>query len=101
MKRTHALFQGFVKASPHVHWAKKCCPRVALFPSSPIESSLTLQTRRRFCSVLGLQMIQEPGQNASAYLSQQPAEFPLKFRHLLGRWLVVKALIQQTSPMGE
>lgn len=32
-----------------------------------------------FCGVLGLQMIQEPGQNASAHLSQQRAEFPLGF----------------------
>jgi hypothetical protein len=101
MKRTNALFQGFVKASPHVHRAKKCCPRVALFPSSPRESSLKAHARRRFCGVLGLQTIQDPGQNASAHLPQQRAKFPLKFRHLLGRRLVVEELIQQTHPMGE
>ena len=101
MKRTNALFQGFVKASPHVHRAKKCCPRVALFPSSPRESSLKSHARRRFCGVLGLQMIQDPGQNASAHLPQQRAKFPRKVRHLLGRRLVVEELIQQTHPMGE
>src|SRR2546422_556117 len=101
MNRTDASFQGFVKASPHVHRAKKCCPRVALFPSSTIEPSLKSYARRRLCGVLGLHMIQDPGQNTSANLTQQRTEFPLKFCHLLGRRLVVEELIQQTHPMSE
>src|SRR5215467_16000887 len=101
MNRTHTVFQGFVQASPHVHRAKKYCPHVVLFPSSPIESALKSHARRRRYGVLGLQMIQEPDQNASANLAQQRAEFPLKFRHLLGRRLVVEELLQQTHPMDE
>jgi hypothetical protein len=93
MQRTHAWFQGFVTASPHVHRAKKWGPRVALFPASPREASLKSHARRRVCGVLGLQMIQEPGQNASTHLTEERAAFPRQFRPLLGRRLVVEELI--------
>ena len=100
MQGTTPSLQGGVKASPPVHRAKKCGPRVARFASSPLEVSLQGPTGRRFCGVLGLQRMQEPGQNASAHLPHQRAKVPLQCCPLRGRRLVGEALLQQTHPRG-
>jgi len=72
-----------------------------MFPAPTIEPSLKAYARRCRGIVLGLHMIQDPGHNTSADLTQQRVEFPLKAGHLLRGRLVMEELIKQTHPMGE
>lgn len=69
MHGTDASCPRFIEASPPVHRAKKCRQSAAILPSSPIEPSLKLQTRRSCCVALGLQAIHDPSHDASANLA--------------------------------
>src|SRR5919108_681697 len=69
--------QRFIEPPPDDHGTEQRGKRSTMLPAATIGLSLEPQARRHLFSTYGLPVIQDPGHNATSYLTQQHVQLTL------------------------